>query len=394
MQSNQIKNDVFYVGANDPDRKLFDELIPLPDGTSYNSYLIKGSEKTALIDSVDPEKKEVLFENLRRLKIESIDYVIAHHGEQDHSGTIPYILEKYPMAKVVTNPKCESVLKDLLLLADEDFIVVEDGQEISLGNKTLKFIFAPWVHWPDTMLTFLPEDKIIFTCDFLGTHYSLEELFIDNPEEIYTPAKRYYAEIMMPFRTSVVKNLELIKDLDFDTIAPSHGPVHTDREFIINCYKDWSSDDVRNEVILPYVSMHGSTEKMVKHFKLALEKNGIIVKEFNLSEADTGELAMALVDAATVVLGCSTVLVGPHPKAMYAAYLVKVLRPKTRNLSIIGSFGWGGKMVEQLVEILKSLKAEVIEPVIAKGYPKERDLQLLDELAGKIKTKHKDLGIL
>ena len=394
MQSIQIKKDVFYVGANDPDRKVFDGLIPLPDGISYNSYLIKGSDKTALIDSVDPEKKDVLFENLQGAAVESIDYVIAHHGEQDHSGTIPDVLKKYPMAKVVTNAKCKSFLKDLLLLDDEDFIVVGNGQEVSLGNKTLRFIFAPWVHWPETMVTFLPEDKMIFTCDFLGTHYSVEELFLEDPQKIYAPAKRYFAEIMMPFRTSVVKNLELIEDLDFDTIAPSHGPVHRDRDFIINCYKDWSSDDVKNEVVLPYVSMHGSTEKMVEYFKGALEKQGISVKDFNLSDVDTGELAMALVDAATVVLGCSTVLVGPHPKAMFAAYLVKVLRPKTRYLSIIGSFGWGGKMVEQLAEVLKSLKAEVIEPVVVKGFPKEDDFKLLDELAVKIKSKHKDSGIL
>jgi flavorubredoxin len=244
------------------------------------------------------------------------------------------------------------------------------------------------------MITFLPEDKMIFTCDFLGTHYSVEELFLEDPQKIYAPAKRYFAEIMMPFRTSVVKNLELIEDLDFDTIAPSHGPVHRDRDFIINCYRDWSSDDVKNKVVLPYVSMHGSTEKMVEYFKGALEKQGISVKDFNLSDVDTGELAMALVDAATVVLGCSTVLVGPHPKAMYAAYLVKVLRPKTRYLSIIGSFGWGGKMVEQLAEVLKSLKAEIIEPVVVKGFPKENDFKLLDELAAKIKSKHKDSGIL
>ena len=206
--------------------------------------------------------------------------------------------------------------------------------------------------------------------------------------------REYFAEIMRPFRTSVVKNLEAVEDLDFVTIAPSHGPVHRGREFIMSCYRDWSSDNVRNEVILAYVSMHGSTEKMVRYFGNALEKQGLTVKEFNLSEVDTGELAMALVDAATVVLGCSTVLVGPHPKAMYAAYLVKVLRPKTRFLSIIGSFGWGGKMVEQLADVLKSLKAEIIEPVVVRGYPKPDDLKLLEGLAAEIKSRHKDLGIL
>jgi flavorubredoxin len=394
MQPVKIKNDIFYVGADDPERRLFDELIPLPDGTSYNAYIVKGSEKTALIDSVDPVKKEVLLDNLKKIKITSIDYIVAHHGEQDHSGSIPDILRAYPDAKVVTNKKCKAELKELLLIDESDFIVIEDGQELSLGDKTLRFIFAPWVHWPETMLTYLPEDKIIFTCDFLGTHYNVKDLFLKEPEKIYIPAKRYFAEIMMPFRTIVGKNLEKIKDLDFDIIAPSHGPVHTNRDYIINCYSEWSSEAVKNEVILAFISMHGSTARMVDHFKDSLEKQGISVKMFNLSDFDTGELAMALVDAATVILGCSTVLVGPHPKAVYAAYLLKVLRPKTRFLSIIGSYGWGGKMVEQLSDLLKGLNAEIIEPVVAKGFPKEDDFKSLDELAAKISSKHKDLGIL
>ena len=394
MQPIQIKYDIYYVGANDAERRLFDELIPLPDGTSYNSYLVKGSEKTALIDSVDPTKKEILLDNLKNSPVNSLDYIIAHHGEQDHSGSIPHVLEQYPTAKVVTNAKCKSELIDLLPLKDEDFIVIEDGQEISLGNKTLKFIFAPWVHWPETMLTYLPEDKMLFTCDFMGAHYSVENLYIDNTDKIYTPAKRYFAEIMMPFRTSVRKNLEKIEDLEFELVAPSHGPIHKDRGFIMNCYRDWSSDDVKNEVLIAYVSMHGSTKEMVEYLTGALEKQGITVKVFDLSDADTGELALALMDAATVVLGCSTVLAGPHPKAIYAAYLVKVLRPKTKFLSVIGSYGWGGKMVEQLSEILGSLNAEIIEPVIVKGFPKGEGFKLLDDLAEKIKSKHRDLGIL
>ena len=279
-------------------------------------------------------------------------------------------------------------------LPEERFITVEDKETISLGDRTLEFIHAPWVHWPETMLTYLREDRVLFPCDFFGSHLATTDMYVTDERHVQESAKRYYAEIMMPFRTNIQKNLEKIRDYAFDIIAPSHGPVHRDRDFIMNCYRDWSSDNVRNEVILAYVSMHGSTEKMVRYFGNALEKQGLTVKEFNLSEVDTGELAMALVDAATVVLGCSTVLVGPHPKAMYAAYLVKVLRPKTRFLSIIGSFGWGGKMVEQLADVLKSLKAEIIEPVVVRGYPKPDDLKLLEGLAAEIKSRHKDLGIL
>ncbi|MCK4443305.1 MAG: MBL fold metallo-hydrolase, partial [Thermoplasmata archaeon] len=147
----ELTKDIHYVGAVDWDRRLFDSLIPLPEGTSYNSYLIRGGEKTALIDTVDPPKEKELLSNLEKLGVESIDYIISHHAEQDHSGAIPTILKKYPNAKVVTTPKCKSMLMDHLLLSEDDFIEVEDRETLSLGNKTLEFIYAPWVHWPETM---------------------------------------------------------------------------------------------------------------------------------------------------------------------------------------------------------------------------------------------------
>lgn len=394
MSIKKIKDDIYFVGAVDWDRRIFDQLIPLPDGTSYNSYLINGSEKAALIDTVDPTMSEVLLKNLTELNIKKIDYVISHHGEQDHSGSIPDVLKAYPMAKVVTNSKCKTELMDMLLIPDEKFIVIEDGEEVSLGNKTLKFIFAPWVHWPETMLTYMKEDKVLFTCDFLGSHFATDKLFLENAEEIYNPAKRYYAEIMMPFRATIRKNLEKISSLDIEIIAPSHGPLHKNLDFIINCYKDWVSENIKNEVILPYISMHGSTDKIAEFFMNSLQKRGLVVKSFNLANADIGDIAMSLVDAATVVIGSPTVLLGPHPRVVFTAYLVKVLKPKLKFISVIGSYGWGSKMVEQLAEIVGSLNVEIIEPVVVKGYPKEADFKLLEELAEKIKNKHKELGLI
>jgi flavorubredoxin len=388
----KIKEDVYFIGTEDWDRRLFDELIPLPDGTSYNSYLIRGSEKTVLIDSVDPPMCGELTGNLKELNVEKIDYIISHHAEQDHSGSLPELIKKYPGSKIMTNQKCKSMLMDLLPVPDERFMVVKDGDTISLGDKTLQFIFTPWVHWPETMSTYLKEGKILFSCDFFGSHYASDDLFVKDDKKIYTAAKRYYAEIMMPFRTSIVKNLEKIKDLDIDIIAPSHGPVYDNTGFIINAYREWASDRVKNEVVIPYVSMHGSTEKMVEHLKHCLSGKGVAVKVFHLTDTDIGELAMALVDAATLVIGAPTVLAGPHPNVLYAAYLVKVLRPKLKHISIIGSYGWGGKTVEMLTDLVSSLKAEIIEPVVIKGYPKNDDFKLLDGLAGSIISEHKELA--
>jgi len=388
----KLKEDIYFVGALDRDRRLFDELIPLPDGTSYNAYLIKGSEKTALIDSVDPPMYSTLTDNLEELNTGKIDYIISHHAEQDHSGSLPKLIKKYPESKIITNQKCKSMLMDLLPVPDKRFMVVGDDDAVSLGNKTLQFILTPWVHWPETMSTYLKEDKILFSCDFFGSHYATDELFVKDVKKIYNAAKRYYAEIMMPFRTSIIKNLEKIESLDIDIIAPSHGPVYNNIDFIINAYREWVSDRVKNEVVIPYVSMHGSTEKMVEYLKQSLSGKGVTVKVFHLTGTDIGELAMALVDAATVVIGAPTILAGPHPNIVYAAYLVRVLRPKLKYISVIGSYGWGGKTVEMLADMVSTLKAEIIEPVVVKGYPKDGDFKFLDGLADKIILKHKELA--
>ncbi len=390
----QIKSNIYSVGVVDWDRRLFDELIPLPDGTSYNSYLIKGTEKIALIDTVDPTKQHELIENLKELRIDKIDYIVTNHAEQDHSGALPKILNIYKNARVVTNKKCKDMLINLLLIPENKFITVNDRETISLGDKTLEFIYAPWVHWPETMLTYLKEDKILFSCDLFGSHFATSEIFVTDEAKVYESAKRYYAEIMMPFRKIIKKNMEKIKDLKIEIIATSHGPIYDKPEFILDAYEDWISDEVKNEVIIPYVSMHGSTKKMVDFLVNALIEKGITVKPFNLTVTDIGELAISLVDVATIVIASPTVLVGPHPSVVYATYLANALRPKTKFVSIIGSYGWGGKMVKQLSDMISNLKVEIIEPVVIKGFPKEDDFKELDRLADDILRKHKEHDIV
>lgn len=394
MAVKEIKKDIFFVGAIHWDRRLFDELIPLPDGTSYNAYIIKGNEKIALIDTVDPATEDQLLTNLKVLGVDKIDYVISNHAEQDHSGSIPAVLKLFPEAKVVTNEKCQRFLQDLLHIPETRFITVDDGNTLSLGNKTLKFVFTPWVHWPETMVTYLVEDKILFSCDFFGSHLATSQLFVKDDPKVLEDAKRYYAEIMMPFRTIIQKNIEKVRALDLEMIAPSHGPIYLNPDFIIDAYSEWVSDNVKNEVILPYVSMHGSTESMVDYLIDALMNKGITVKPFNLTVTDIGELVMALVDAATIILATPTVLTGAHPAAVYAAFLTNALRPKLKFAGIIGSYGWGGKTVEQIKGLLSNLKVELLEPVLIKGLPKIEDLKLLDNLAETIYKKHKEAGII
>jgi flavorubredoxin len=394
MKPREVRHGIYCVGAIDWDRRLFDSLIPLPDGTSYNSYLIRGGEKTALIDAVDPTMEEVLVDHLVQLGVEKIDYVVANHAEQDHSGSIPCVLDLYPEAKVVCTPRCKGMLEDLLLIPEDRIITVEDKETISLGDRILEFIHAPWVHWPETMLTYLREDKILFPCDFFGSHLATTDLYVTDERQVYEAAKRYYAEIMMPFRTNIQKNLEKVKDYKIDLIAPSHGPMYDKPEFIMKAYHSWAFDEPRNIVVLPYISMHHSTREMVAYFLEALAQRGVMVKQFDLTVTDLGKLAMALVDAATVVIGTPTVLAGPHPNAVYAAFLANALRPNLKFASIIGSYGWGGKTLEQLTALLPNLKVELLEPVLIKGYPREADFKALDNLAETIAQKHKENGFV
>jgi flavorubredoxin len=388
MKARKIKEGIHWMGAVDWDRRLFDSLIPLPDGTSYNAYLIQGSEKTVLVDTVDPSMVDVLLFQLE--SVPKIDYVIAHHAEQDHSGTIPQVLEKYPNAKVLTTSKGKGMLVDLLLIPEERFVVVEDGENLSLGNKTLEFIHTPWVHWPETMVTYLQEDKILFTCDFFGSHLATTDLYVTDEARVYEAAKRYYAEIMMPFRKIIQKNLEKIEEYEVELIAPSHGPIYDRPAFIMDAYRDWVSETPKNVVVLPYISMHGSTEKMVEYLVSALAEKGVTVHQFNLAVTDIGKLAITLVDAATVVIGTPTVHVGPHPNVFYAAYLANALRPKLKFASIIGSYGWSSKAVEQIAGLIPNLKVEILDPVLCRGLPREADFRALDNLAATIAEKHKE----
>jgi flavorubredoxin len=386
----QIKESIYWLGTIDWDRRLFDSLIPLPDGTTYNSYLIKGSEKTALLDAVDPDFSDSFLDSLS--KVSKIDYIVSHHAEQDHSGSIPHVLSKFPDAKVVVTEKGKGFLIDLLDIKEDCFIVAKDGDTLSLGDKTLKFIHTPWVHWPETMVSYLLEDKILFSCDFFGSHIAASGIYVEDKGRVHEAAKRYFAEIMMPFRSIIAKNLDKLSDYEIEMIAPSHGQIYKEPEWIINEYTNWVSGNAKNLVVIPYISMHGSTKIMVDYFTKALSEKGVEFELFNLSVTDIGKLAMSLVDAGTIVLGTPTVLGGPHPVVAHAAFLANALRPKPGYLSIIGSYGWGGKTVETLANMVSNIKAEILEPVLCKGLPKEDTLKSLDNLAEQIAKKHEKSG--
>jgi len=391
MKPREIIPGVLAVGAQDFDRRLFDALIPLPDGTSYNAYLVRGRDKTALIDAVEPAMLHVLRDCLK--DVPRVDYVVSNHTEQDHSGGLPWVLERYPEAVLLSSEPAKPMLADHLGLDPARIRTVADGERLELGGKAFRFIYTPWVHWPETMSTYLEEDRILFSCDWFGSHMAQTDLFVDGVDCILAEAKRYYAEIMMPFRKIVQKNLDKIKDLDIRLIAPSHGPIHRDPASIIRAYRDWTDDKPHNSVVIPWVTMHGSTAVLVERLIDALSSRGVTVFPFNMATADIGKLAMSLVDAATLVAAAPTVHVGPHPMVLNAVVLANALRPKVRFASIVGSYGWAGKMADTLKAAMPNLKVEVLPAVICKGLPKPSDLEAIDKLADAIAAKHREAGL-
>ncbi len=391
MHARRIVDGVFWVGVNDPDRKLFEEITPLPEGTSYNSYLVRGQSKTALIDTVEQHFGATLLSRLADAGVERIDYVVSNHAEQDHSGSLPLVLERFPEARVLTSPKGKDMLLKHLELDAGRIDTVADGDSVDLGGRTLRFIHAPWVHWPETMLTWLEQDGILFSCDLFGCHMATNDLFMVDESRVIDTGKRYYAEVMMPYAGPVRRNMAKIADLKINIIAPSHGPLHDRPEFILDLYRDWAGEQPKNLCVLPYVSMHGSTGIMVNHFVEALLDRGVRVQQFNLADTDVGRLSMALVDAASVVFGSPNVLNGMHPKVVYAAYLTNALRVKAKYISVIGSFGWAAKMETQLKGLLSSLKVSYLDAVIQSGLPDAETFGKLDALADQVAEGHKEL---
>jgi flavorubredoxin len=387
LKSRPIRPGIEWMGAIDWNRRLFDELIPLPDGTSYNAYLVRGSEKTALIDTTDPAKSETLLDQLGA--VPKLDVLVVQHVEQDHSGTLPALVDRYRNVRIVSSPKARSMIADHLGVPEDRITPVEDRETLSLGDRTLEFIHAPWVHWPETMLTYVREERLLFTCDLFGSHLATNDLYASD--RACEAAKRYYAEIMMPFAHQIRGHLEKLADLEIELIAPSHGPVYDDPIFILDAYRHWVLDPPKNLALIPHTSMHGSTARMVDHLIAGLTERDVRVEVFDMARTDLGAYAVRLVDAATVIFATPTVLGGPHPNVVFAAYLTGALRPKLKHAAVIGSYGWGGKAAEQTRGLCASLKAEWLDSVFTKGMPNAATYEELDRLADAIAERHAGL---
>lgn len=381
-----IANGIRWTGAIDWHRRVFDALIPIPDGTSYNAYLVEGADKTALLDTVDPSFRETL---LGRLKdVPRIDYVVAHHAEPDHSGCLPDVMRRYPEAELICTPKARDMLLDLLPDLPPDRIrPVGDGERIDLGGRTLQFVHVPWVHWPETMMTFLEEERALFSCDFFGSHLATSALWASADDRTLPSAKLYYAQIMMPYANVVRKDLDKAKALDPAWIAPSHGPLHDRPASILEAYDAWLNAPARRRVVIGGVSTHGSTAAMAAHLVEALIARGVEVESFDLAALPLDRFASSLVDAGAVIFAAPAIWNAPHPAAVMAMYVTAGLKPKAKVAGLIGSYGWSPKALSDAAPLLPGLKAEILPSVLAKGAPRAETFQALDALTDTLAMK-------
>jgi flavorubredoxin len=368
----EICPNIFWVGVEDWNRKVFDALIPLPYGTSYNSYLIVGKNKIALIDTVNPGFEDTLMNKISQvLPLERIDYVIMNHAEPDHANGIPTIMKAANRAKVVATQLGVNMAGIFFDVPADRRMVVKEGDTLELGDKTLKFIEAPWLHWPETMFTFGVEDRILFPCDFFGAHIASDRLYADEVSALLLPeAKRYYAEIMMPFAASAREALEKVKPLDSRIVAPSHGPVYRDPRPIIEAYEKWTTGPLEKKVVVVYVSMWGSTQALERIITETIASEGVEAVPYNLTVADISHVLRELVDASAVVIGTPTVLGGAHPLATYATELVASFGVRGKIAAVFGSFGWGGGAAKRIKARLEQGGFQVVDVLEIRGPPK------------------------
>ena len=374
MRNVEIKKGIHWVGALDPELRVFDIIMYTPFGTSYNSYVVKGSEKIALFETVKEKCFDKYLETLETLNITpaDIDYIVVDHTEPDHSGSVGKILDLAPHAKVVGSMQAISFLKEIIN-RDFDYIIAKDGDTLSLGDKTLRFISAPFLHWPDSMYTYVEEDKVLITCDSFGCHYSCENIFndlVENEEDYNVSLKYYFDAIFGPFKPFVLKGIDKIKDLDIDIICPGHGPILRENPWdVVNKFKEWATPvkpiiNGDKKVTICYVSAYGYTEELAKYIEEGLKKNhNVEVKLYDLTKDKDNDAIMKDINESDGLLFGSPTIVGEllPPIRILLANLNPIINGK-KFAAAFGSYGWSGEAVPRIESRLEELKMKLVHP--------------------------------
>lgn len=365
MQRTIVK-DIYWVGSVDWSMRDFHSFTTLR-GVTYNSYLIF-DEKIALIDTVKATfAKELLFNISAFASPEKIDYIIVNHAEPDHASSLPIIVTACKKAKVVCTKKCQEILSLYHDVSKWVFQIVKEGDTLSLGKKTLSFIETPMVHWPESMFTYLKEEKILFSMDAFGQHFSSSSRFDDEVDgcAVMDEAKKYYANILMPFGQQILKAIDKIKKYEIRIVAPSHGIVwRSSLSEIVSLYQEWASFKPQKKVLVIYDTMWESTKEMAVAIHRGASIEGVQAKLIFIRATNITDIVTDVLDAQGIILGCSNLNQGLMPfMGMLLTYL-KGLRPQKKLVASFGSFGWGRGAVEEIEEFFKSASLEVFAPPI------------------------------
>lgn len=384
MKSYKIREDLIWVGALDPKLRVFDIIMNTPYGTTYNSYVVKSNEKTVLFETVKTGFFEEYIERLTEANIDinKIDYLIISHTEPDHAGSVEKLLEICPTITILASP---IAIKYLKKITNKEFkyIEVKDKTSISIGDKTLEFLSVPFLHWPDTIYTYIPEIKTLLTCDSFGSHYSTNNIFddcVENNDDYMDALKYYYDCIFSPFKPYVLKAIDKIKDLNIDYICPGHGPIlRKNIDKIISLYKEWSMPTPQNKkpkVTICYVSAYEYTASIAKKLSEAITSNNDIeLKLYNVIHFDKNELLNELNTSDGILFGTPTIngdMLEPIRELL--THLNPIIHG-SKVAAAFGSYGWSGEGVPNTESRLKELKMKLLTPSLKINFkPSEEEL--------------------
>ena len=387
----KIADNVYYVGVSNPTLRVFDIIMCTEYGTTYNSYLVKGADKTALIDGAHKGFEANFQENVEAITdFANIDYMVVNHTEPDHSGAIRLVIEKNPDIVVYGTAACLKNLDNIVRLPFNR-VAVKDGDTLELGGKTLTFCVSPNIHWPDTMMTYLAEGKILFSCDFLGAHFAEPTMYVHKAykKELYEKEfKVYYDAIMGPFAKFVIRALDRIKDLDIALVCPSHGPMIMggDIQVAMDTYRKWATPEEKTDktVAIYYVSAYGYTRQMCQYLAEKLEAKGLVVSAFDVIKTDAADIAAHLEDDC-LVFGSPTLNRAALKPVLDVISSIDAVGAAGRPYATLGCFGWSGEACAQLNDRCNSIKMKQVgESVRSQFTPTDEVWAALDTLADQI----------
>lgn len=374
-----VLDDIYWVGVKHPDLKVFDDLFPTHNGTTYNSYLVKGHDKTALIDTVkEPFTEEFLAKLEQVIELDKIDLVVVNHTEPDHSGALQHLLKRNPGLTVYCTKPAENFLKQLLNDPFESH-VVSDGEEIDLGGKTLRFLLAPYLHWPDTMFTYLVEKGVLFSCDAFGSHYCSRHLFDDEIPDFSKDFHYYFDSIMRPFKEKIRDALGKLDGLALNMICPSHGPVLRAHPLaVVDSYRRWTvapPRDGKPRALVLVLSSHGNTRSMASTIIGSLKEQGMEVVLMEMCGIRDGDLRDELELADLILVGTPTINRDVPPPVWHCLALLTSVTPQAKFAAAFGSFGWSGEAIKMVEERLRSLRFKLAAPGLSfRFHPTDDDL--------------------